>query len=184
MRSPKLLAVPRTWFTSRVRVATSTSRAFATARCACVSGFRCTTGDSRPMSARPSLASSSASFWSVLLLLCEINCTRRAFATVTRCPRSVSRALAQRECPPTSITTCAGARVKNNRIAARVDRTVARCIVPSALSTQTSLVLSPRSHPIVSVIEFSMAAFSFAPRVRVHPQNNLRARGGRPTHLI
>jgi hypothetical protein len=65
-----------------------------------------------------------------------------------------------------------------------VDATRARRVFPAASITHTSLILSPRSHPIVSVVEFSMAAFSFAPRVRIHPQNSLRARGGRPTHLI
>jgi hypothetical protein len=74
--------------------------------------------------------------------------------------------------------------VKNSLIAAGVVRTNDRCFVLPASSTQISLISSPRSHAIASVVESSMAAFSFAPRVRIHPQNSLRARVARPTHPI
>jgi len=39
-------------------------------------------------------------------------------------------------------------------MAARVVRTDARALLPSVPSTQISLVLSPRSHPMVSMVEF------------------------------
>jgi hypothetical protein len=59
------------------------------------------------------------------------------------------------------MTTWARGRVKNSVIPLRVVRAVDRFLVPSTRSTQISLVLSPRSHPIVSrLVSFVMAALS------------------------
>ena len=74
------------------------------------------------------------------VLLCEINCTRRAFATVTRCPRPISSALTQRECPPTSITTCAGPREERSH---RPPASTARSHVASAVRVQHADLARP-----------------------------------------
>ncbi len=100
------------------------------------------------MSGLPSRASSSASVRSSFESFCEMSFTRLGFATVTSCPRSLSSWLIQRECVPTSMTTCARGRVKKTRIAARVVFTgFGRSTFPVASKMNNSLCLSPSTRP-------------------------------------
>ena len=133
-----------------------------TRRCSCACSLRCWIGRSNRGSTRTRRASICASIRSFFRLLLLINCTCRALATITSCPKLFSSRLTHGEWVPTSIATRHGFIVaKTCVIASLVVPTLAsRNTSPFSSSMQYRLVLSPRSIPTVTFVD--LIAFMLA----------------------
>src|SRR5579864_4156035 len=151
-RSPYDFASPRAVLTSAVRARTSPARARIVMRSACACTLRCFTGYSNSGSILANRASVCASSRSSFLRLSPISRTLRAFATITSCPKSLSKRLIQGECVPiSSAIRLRGMAPKTSCNTFAVVRTrCSSCIRPASSSTQYQLLRSPRSSPMVS----------------------------------